>query len=191
VGWRTDEFGESHEGIAGAVLADGSEPKPAYLDMGSGSAGHETREWWAYDGTMRRPKAAAYRGACSCGWRGPAHPIDWDQMSGSRLYELDVSAAYGDWSEHIDAVDRQTVPLPDEVADMMEQLETRLFALAEQAPVAALKAVAALERLTGDVGREAAHAVQADELSSETIGKALGISAAKARSRLTGYLLRG
>ncbi|MGW2521433.1 hypothetical protein ACWC09_31325 [Streptomyces sp. NPDC001617] len=32
---------------------------------------------------------------------------------------------------------------------------------------------------------------QADELSPETIGRALGVSPAKARSRLTRYLLPG
>ncbi|MGW0822477.1 hypothetical protein [Streptomyces sp. NPDC002845] len=69
-------------------------------------------------------------------------------------------------------------------------MKDQLTRLAEQAPVAALKAVAALERLTCDIGREAAYAAQDDELSPETIGKRLGLSPEKARSRLTNYLLR-
>lgn len=187
--WRSEEFGESHEGIMGAVLADDSEPKAVYLDVGSGTNGLETREWWAYNGMMRRRKAAACRAACACGWRGESHPIDWDHVDDGCLDDLDTSAAYDDWWEHIRAVERQTVPLPDELADLMDQLEEQLTLFAERAPVAALKAVAALERLTGHIGRDAAFAAQADDLSWETIGKALGISPDTARSRLTRYLL--
>ncbi|MGP3927863.1 hypothetical protein [Streptomyces sp. 8N616] len=190
MGWRTEEFGESHEGIVGAVLAEGSEPKPVYLDVGSGSGGHSTSEWWAYDGRMNRPKAAAYRAACACGWRGPSYPIDWDQAEDDRLDDLDTSGTYNDWSQHIHTVEHQTVPLPAELTETIEHLEEKLTTLAEQAPVAALKAVAVLERLTDYVGREAARAAEADELSWESIGKALGLSADKARSRLTRYLLR-
>ncbi|MER6358233.1 hypothetical protein ABT186_42270 [Streptomyces sp. NPDC001634] len=189
MGWRTEEFGESHEGIAGAVLADGSEPKPVYLDIGSGSAGHSTSEWWAYDGRLERPKAAARRGACACGWRGQSYPIDWDQVNDDSLHELDVTGPYDDWLEHIRAVERQTVPLPADLTKAMDLLEAQLTALAEEAPAAALKAVARLERLAALAGREAAYAVEADELSPETIGQALGLSAGKARSRLTHYLL--
>lgn len=78
--WTTEAFGVSHEGIVGALLADGSEPKPVYLDFGSGGgSGCTTGEWWAYDGHLGRPKAVAYRSACACGWRGESFPIDWDQ----------------------------------------------------------------------------------------------------------------
>ncbi|MER6123019.1 hypothetical protein ABT173_10100 [Streptomyces sp. NPDC001795] len=191
MGWRTEEFGESHEGIAGAVLTDGSEPKPVYLDIGSGSAGHSTSEWWAYDGRLKRPKAAACRGVCACGWRGQSYPIDWDQVNDDPLDELDVAGPYDDWLEHIRAVERRTVPLPADLTETMDLLEAQLTALAEQAPAAVLKAVARLERLAALAGREAAYAAEADELSPETIGKALGLSASKARTRLTHYLLRG
>ncbi|WP_308460710.1 hypothetical protein [Streptomyces sp. Ru72] len=139
---------------------------------------------------MRRPKAAAVRGSCSCGWRGQSHPIDWDKVKNDRLDELDVSGPYDDWCEHICAVEHQTVPLPADLAQLMDQLEEHLTELAEQAPVAALKAVARLERLAALAGREAAYAAEVDELSPETIGKALGVSAGKARSRMTHYLLR-
>lgn len=139
---------------------------------------------------MRRPKAAAVRGSCSCGWRGHSYPIDWDTVKNDRLDELDFSGPYDDWCEHIRAVEHQTMPLPDELAQLMDQLEEQLTALAEQAPAAALKAVARLERLAALAGREAAYAAEAEELSPETIGKALAISVGKARSRMTHYLLR-
>jgi len=188
VAWRSEEFGESHEGIVGATLADGSEPKPVYLDVGSGTNGFQTREWWAYNGWLGRPKAAAWRASCACGWRGESHPIDWDQVEDHDLDDLDTSGAYEDWWEHISAVERRTVPLPEELSDLIEQLEERLDALAETAPVAALKAVAMLERMAGRVGREAAYGVRADDVSGEALGKALGLSANRARSRLEHYL---
>ncbi|WP_240468355.1 hypothetical protein [Streptomyces dangxiongensis] len=130
VGWTTEEFGESHEGIVGAVLADGSEPKPACFDIGSGAEMYATSEWWAYDGSMTRPKAAAVRASCTCGWRGPSAPVPWEELAGDGLEDLDVSRARRDWSEHIRTVERQTVPLPDELAQLLNAVEDRLFALA-------------------------------------------------------------
>jgi hypothetical protein len=192
MGWTTEGFGVSHEGIVGAVLADGSEPKPVYLDFGSGGgSGCTTGEWWAYDGRLGRPKAAAYRSSCACGWRGKSCPIDWDQADEyGRIDEIDTSGPYNEWSDHIRAVDRQTVPVPAELSEVMEKLEDQLLRLAEQAPVAALKAVSTLERLTRDVGHQAASAAEADELSPETIGKALGISPDRASAHLLTYRLR-
>jgi hypothetical protein len=42
--------------------------------------------------------------------------------------------------------------------------------------------------LVRDVAHQAAQAAEADDLSPETIGTALGISPDKASSRMTGYL---
>ncbi len=44
-GWRTEEFGTSHQGCPGAVLADGTEPHPVIVDLGSGPTMHETSHW--------------------------------------------------------------------------------------------------------------------------------------------------
>ncbi|MFC9706509.1 hypothetical protein ACFTWD_38130 [Streptomyces sp. NPDC056943] len=65
-GWERDGF-ESHEGVAGVLQADGSEPGPVYFDLGSGSSFHESIGWWQYDGTMGRPTATSMRGRCACG----------------------------------------------------------------------------------------------------------------------------
>ncbi|WP_142145770.1 hypothetical protein [Streptomyces sp. SLBN-31] len=189
--WRTEEFGDSHEGIVGAVLADGGEPAPVYFDIGGGGAGRETRELWAYDGRLGRPEAAAFRAACACGWRGESHPLDGQRIPEDPLDDLDTSAAFDDWREHIRAVERQTVPLPEEVTDLVRRLDERLTVLADQAPVAALKSVAALERLSRRIGQEAAYAARADELAPEAIGRALGITPTAAEARLSHYLLPG
>ncbi|MEU6671407.1 hypothetical protein [Streptomyces sp. NPDC046727] len=190
MGWTTEEFGESHEGIVGAVLDDGSEPKPAYFDIGSGAEMYETSEWWAYDGNLSRPRAAAVRASCSCGWRGPSTPVPWGELDEDGLEELDVSGPRRDWSEHIDTVERQTVPLPDDLAQMLSDLECKLLTLAEDAPAAALRAVTALDRLTRRAGREAAGVIEEDgDQRWEALGRALGIGADRAQSLVTRYLL--
>ncbi|MFI0809338.1 hypothetical protein [Streptomyces echinatus] len=190
MGWTTEEFGDSHEGIVGAVLADGSEPKPAYFDIGSGAEMYRTSEWWAYDGSVTRPRAAAVRASCSCGWRGPSTPVPWDELDTDGLEELDVSGPRRDWSEHIRAVERQTVPLPADLAGLLNALEDKLIPLAEDAPAAALRAVAALDRLTRRAGREAACVLEEEgDQRWEALGRALGIGADRARSLVTRYLL--
>ncbi|WP_407547418.1 hypothetical protein QOM21_00060 [Streptomyces sp. Pv4-95] len=77
------------------------------------------------------------------------------------------------------------MPLSGELDDLLEQLANQLDALTTEAPLAALKAVAALERITGRVGREATLAAEADEMFWEVIGKALGLTEKDARLRLT------
>ncbi|MGW2491979.1 hypothetical protein ACWCV9_32810 [Streptomyces sp. NPDC001606] len=188
--WTTEEFGESHEGIVGAVLADGSEPKPAYFDVGSGAEMYRTSEWWAYSGRLGRPRAAAIRAACSCGWRGPSVPVPWAELDEDGLDDLDLSGPHRDWREHIGAVERRTVPLPEELTELLGVLEERLLALADDAPAAALRAVAALDRLTARVGREAACMIEEDSAGQwESLGRALGIAPDRARSLVTRYLL--
>ncbi|MFF5854557.1 hypothetical protein ACFY8B_02790 [Streptomyces sp. NPDC012751] len=188
MGWRTEEFGESHEGIVGAVLDDGSEPKPAYLDTGGGPGTYRTSEWWAYDGGGGRPRAAGARASCSCGWRGPSVPVPWGGPAGDGLEDLDVSGPHRDWTEHVRTVERRTVPLPEDLAQLLAALEEKLLALAEDAPAAALRAVTALDRLGRRAGREAAYMIDEDDGRWEALGRALGIGADRARSLVTRYL---
>ncbi|MEU8437012.1 hypothetical protein AB0F18_29745 [Streptomyces sp. NPDC029216] len=188
MGWTAEEFGASHEGWAGALLEDGTEPGPVHLDPGTGAGFRQTREWWAYSGVLNRPRAAAARAACACGWRGAAHyPIDREAVDAAGLYEPVIEGPRDDWERHLDEVEARTVPLPVELADLLERVEDQLNTLAGQAPVAALKAVAVLERVTRSVARDAAYIAEADDLSWESIGTGLGISENEARSRLTHY----
>ncbi|MEU3752967.1 hypothetical protein AB0H17_09425 [Streptomyces olivoreticuli] len=194
MGWQTEEFGSFHEGRAGAVLADGSEPGPVYLDSGSGGGLPPTSDWQVYDGTYDAPKAADLRGSCSCGWRGTSrYPIDWPQVIADE-HCMDTSGPRDDWEQHISEVRTRSVPLPVELEDLLKRVEEQLDALAMEAPVAALKAVAALERTTGRISRNAADNAQADErageLSWEAIGTALGLNEKDARSRLNRYSFR-
>ncbi|NBE50487.1 hypothetical protein [Streptomyces boluensis] len=187
--WTTEEFGKSHDGWVGALLPDGTEPKQVYLDPGSGANFHETREWWAYRGILNRPMAARVRGACSCGWRGETqYPIDWDQI-GSFVQDFPSPEPLTDWEQHLDEVEARTIPLPDELTTLLEQVEERLELLVQDSPLAVLKAVAALERATKRFGRQAAAYTEADGLSDETVATALGLSAADAQSRLLRYHL--
>lgn len=192
MGWKTEEYGESHEGWAGALLEDGSEPGPAYLDPGSGTNFHETREWWAYSGRLGRPRATTARAACACGWRGGAtYPIDWEEVDRAGFREEPyIEGPQDDWERHIDEVEARTVPLPEEVAALLDRVREQLESLAVDAPIAALRAVAELERTTKIAARNAACMAEADELSWETIGTGLGLSEKEARSRLSHYTFR-
>ncbi|WP_051833581.1 hypothetical protein [Streptomyces katrae] len=144
-----------------------------YLDPGSGSDFHETREWWAYSGILNRSRVAGARGACQCGWRGAAtYPIDWEAADAPGGYEPVIEGPQEDWEQHIDEVEARTVPLPTELAELLDRVGEHLNTRTGQAPVAALKAVSALETLTRQVARDAACMAKADDLSwnrSETL----------------------
>ncbi|MFF4407219.1 hypothetical protein [Streptomyces sp. NPDC001404] len=186
MGWQTEEFGASHEGKASAVLADGSEPKPVYFD-GASTVGRYLSDWWVYDGTLGAPRATHLRGSCSCGWRGDGlYPIDWALAAESR-HNIDTSGACDDWERHVSEVESRSVPLPAGLDDLLERLNEQLASLATEAPLAALKAVAALERTAADIGRAAVYNVEADDLTWEEIGTGLGLTEKEARSRLSRY----
>jgi hypothetical protein len=189
-GWQVEALGTHHEGRAVAVLADGSEPKPAIFDTGSGPHVHQTSEWWAYDGTRTNPLATRLRGGCSCGWRGTGlYPIDWDAL-GERPHGTDTPAPRADWLGHARQIEARTIPVPDELAELLQRLESKLTDLADDAPVSALRAIAALERTADSVGLLAAHNVVADEVSWQSVGEALGTSADEARERVWKYRYR-
>jgi hypothetical protein len=188
MGWRDEEFGSSHDGKVGVLLADGSEPKPVYVDPGPV---HGVSDWQIYDGYeysngYARPRAAWLRGACSCGWRGERHKIDWACIE-DWPDDVDTSGPYGDWGQHIGEVESQAVPLPEDVKTLLEQLEDRLSTLGEDAPLAALRTVAAVERLAKRVGWQVAFDAHPDETPWDEMGKALGISGTALRARLHDY----
>ena len=184
--WRSEEFGSSHEGRAGALLADGAEPNPVYLDAGSGSNIYTTTEWWVYNGKWGRQQATHLRGSCSCGWRGSSrYLIDWDEVADDP-YDV-LAGPHEDWTRHIDETRSRSIPLPTGLEDLLGPVADQLSVLAGDAPLAALKAVAALERTAARIGREAAYCVRADEVPWDTITTALGLTEKDARSRLFRY----
>ncbi|MCX5195501.1 hypothetical protein OOK31_16580 [Streptomyces sp. NBC_00249] len=186
--WQTEEFEGEHEGRAAAVLADGSEPKPMIYDVGSGSEFHRTSDWWVYDGTLGAPEAAALRAACSCGWRGaPLHPLDWEQVRADDPEEYDTSGPEEEWDRHVTEVEARTVPLPAELAGLLRELDRQLENLADDAPLAALRAAGALERTTSRTARTAAFNIRNDEIPDAEIATGLGLSEATAGSRVLRY----
>ncbi|HEY8982051.1 MAG TPA: hypothetical protein VIU15_21000 [Streptomyces sp.] len=189
--WRTDDFGTSHEGRPRALLADGTEPAPVYFDSGSGAEIPKSTEWWVYDGTLGAPEATHLRAACSCGWRGTTrHAVNWSRVPRRHPYEYDTSALREEWTRHIADVESRSVPLPTDLEAAIGELDRRIGDLADQAPLAALRAVTALERIVTEAGREAAYNVRADGLSWETVAKALGLTEDDARSLLLRFSFR-
>ncbi|MEU6016819.1 hypothetical protein ABZ826_23050 [Streptomyces sp. NPDC047515] len=188
--WQTEEFGAAHEGRPGVLVADGTEPKPVIFDVGSGPSVHRSSDWWVYDGTLGAPRASEMRAVCSCGWRGDScYPLDWDAVDRRRPELFDTSGPEEDWDQHIAEVDSAAVPVPKDVLALLTQVEERLDALAGDEPLAALRAIATLERAIADAGRTAACHARADARTVTEIGRGLGLPARDARSRLLRYTL--
>ncbi|MET7345576.1 hypothetical protein ACIOEZ_16565 [Streptomyces sp. NPDC087866] len=187
--WQTEEFGTSHRGRPGAVLADGTEPKSVVFDVGSGTVMHETSDWWVYDGqTLRAPLATALRGSCSCGWRGTtSYRIDWQQAAAEGPEWYDTTGPHDDWTQHITDVENRAVPIPEDVTALLTQLRTRLGVLADDAPLAALRILTVLEHPLAETAEAATFAAQADGQSWDTIATGLGLTAQDARTRLHRY----
>ncbi|MFC8983523.1 hypothetical protein ACFT6Z_34075 [Streptomyces sp. NPDC057131] len=114
-----------HVGEVGVLLADGTEPGPVYFDLGSGSYPYESTDWWAYDGSLRRPTATTMRGRCACGWRGArTFPLDWQQVDRHDRDAYDTSGPLKEWEEHLDDVAARTLPLPGFVHENGQQIFT-------------------------------------------------------------------
>ncbi|WP_167455461.1 AlbA family DNA-binding domain-containing protein [Streptomyces tirandamycinicus] len=167
---------------------------PGYLDAGSGSHMPSTREWWAYDGTLGSPRPSHLRAVCSCGWRCEhLYRIDWGTAADDPE-TVDTSAARTDFDGHLHDLEARSLPLPAAMTDLVERLDEQLHDLAADSPLAALKAIAALERITLRIARHAAADAQAsadeDELSWETVARTFGTDHEYARARLMHYQLR-
>ncbi|MET9568556.1 hypothetical protein ABZY34_05330 [Streptomyces virginiae] len=182
----------AHEGSVGVLLADGTEPGPVYYDVGSGAHIPSTKEWHAYDGRFSRPRAAALRGSCTCGWRGMAeYPLDWTVLPADRpLYEADVdlSGPIADYGAHLSVIRDAAVQLPAELTGILTELVGRLGGLAAEEPLVALKALADLRHVIAEVGQDAAYELAAQQVPIEEIATGLGTSETAARTYLNSYL---
>ncbi|MFH9674972.1 hypothetical protein ACH4L5_22270 [Streptomyces sp. NPDC017405] len=149
--WTTEEFGTSHEGAVGVLLADGSVPDPVFIAMDSSGGGREVSQWSVYDGgdgVVRAPRAAALRALCSCGWSGPSHPLRWEEFGGK-----DLVVAAGDvadtcaqeWDVHTVEAERPAITVPGPLADLLVRVESEIEKLARTTPLAALRAARRLE----------------------------------------------
>ncbi|MGR6998857.1 hypothetical protein ACU686_13135 [Yinghuangia aomiensis] len=193
--WEPEEFGNAHRGRAAAVLADGTEPAPVYLDLGSGTHVPSSSHWTLYTGeSPRRPRAAAVRGACVCGWRGEqAYGLGQDDDADRDTVDVEAGP-YRDWADHITAVEQAAAPIPDQVAAALAVLEEQLAALADGGPVAALRVAALLERLADETGRRALCAIDigddpdAGEHTWAAVATGLGLTETEARTRLLRWL---
>ena len=192
-GWQVEEFGEHHKGRAVAVLEDGSEPKPALFDTGSAGSVHQTTDWHVYNGTLRQPLATALRGGCSCGWRGDTvHPIAWEQDEDGEPWADSPPGPQDDWVQHMHDTEARAVPVPQDITDLLAQLDTKVQHLTAESPAAALRAVAALKRIAETAGKTAAFNLGSDanagELSWEEIAVSLGLPERDAHSEVYQYL---
>lgn len=83
-----------------------------------------------------------------------------------------------DWDAHIVTVTESTIPLPAELATLLQTLNSRLEDLADASPVAALKAAHALEVIARRRAYWPARDVQRLELAEVAAGLGLSEEAA-------------
>ncbi|GAA3920821.1 hypothetical protein GCM10023084_82820 [Streptomyces lacrimifluminis] len=188
--WTTEEFGSSHTGSVGVLLADGSVPPEIFIPMMSSGGGHKVSQWSIYDGGLGHgPRAAALRAVCSCGWTGPEQQLDWDEIGDGQLAETARATADTctlDWDAHTEDVERSAIPLPETVGALLEQLRAELEKLERTSPLAALRAARRLEVTAVEVGYWAAHNGRRDA-TVEQVAAALGTNEAETRKTLARF----
>ncbi|WP_240805722.1 hypothetical protein [Streptomyces sp. A1547] len=111
-----------------------------------------------------------------------SYPLDWDTIGDQPLYEaaVDVTGPLADWTAHLSVVRDAAVPLPEQLTALLVEMAEQLNAAAADAPLAALRAVGVLERITARVGQEAAGALCDDGMSAEAVATALDSTRSKA-----------
>ncbi|UFR07164.1 hypothetical protein KBP30_41240 [Streptomyces sp. Go40/10] len=134
--WDDDRDGRrEHEGLARALDESGAPDGRIW-------SGHAWQEWdsWSETGLVTFPLRAggpaALRAECQCVWHGPTHRLDADPS-------VTAAKVKADWEEHVGVA---TVAAPPRgVEEEMSDLVLRLYALAEDRPLAALGALRDLE----------------------------------------------
>ncbi|MGX1855195.1 hypothetical protein OIU91_40240 [Streptomyces sp. NBC_01456] len=188
--WTTEEFGSSHAGAVGVLLADGSVPASVFFGMNSGGGGRSVSEWSVYDGRFAYgPRAAALRAVCSCGWNGPEHELDWDMIGERKLIEAAGGTAdtcAQDWDAHTVEVEQSAIPLPETVTALLAQLQEEIEKLAKTSPLAAVRAARRLEVAAGQVGYGPAHEARQDT-TAEQAAAALGLTEEAARKLMARF----
>ncbi|MFD4906956.1 hypothetical protein [Kitasatospora purpeofusca] len=178
--WTTDEFGSSHEGAIGVLLPDGTVPEPAFFPLSSGAGGQTTSEWSVYDGRFSlTPKAHALRAVCSCGWTGTEYPLDWAQIGEQNLRvaarELAEECEMEWWDRHTTTVEKSAIAVPEDITDLLRLVSEKIEKLAQQSPLAAVRAARLLEVTAVRSSYWPAHDVRA-KTSPEEAGAALGLN---------------
>ncbi|MFJ8429831.1 hypothetical protein ACIQ9P_00875 [Kitasatospora sp. NPDC094019] len=178
--WTTDEFGSSHEGSVGVLLADGTVPGPAFFPMSSGGEGQSTSQWSVYDGFFGlTPKAHALRAECSCGWTGTEHPLDWEQIGEQELRvaarDLAEECETEWWDGHTITVEKSAIAVPEEITDLVRLVAEKIEKLAQRSPLAAVRAARLLEVAAVRTGYWPAHDARA-KASPEEAAAALGLN---------------
>ncbi|MET8658618.1 hypothetical protein [Streptomyces griseus] len=170
------------------VNADGTEPGPVTIPSNSGGGLGTLTEWWAYDGSMDPTPATHLRGSCSCGWRGETlYPVDWDRAHEQQPYEYDTSGPESDWLQHTEEVRSALVPLPEDLAALLEQVNEQVSVLSDREPLVALRAANILQQHTRMSQQNAARTIERDGTGPAAVGTALGCTPSQAKDQLRTY----
>ncbi|MFJ2746187.1 hypothetical protein ACIO3O_41735 [Streptomyces sp. NPDC087440] len=181
--WTTDEYGTSHEGRVGVLLPDGSVPKPVYFD-GASTVGQLVAHWSVYDGEgFHGPRAQSLRAECSCGWEGEPHPLDWEAYGDVPMRKAARDLAnecLHDWDQHTVQIGESTAALPEDLVELLREVERRIEQIPHETPVVTLKALRHLEVLAVRLGHGAAQDARCEPVEEVAAGLGLDVRAAKA-----------
>ncbi|WP_345261423.1 hypothetical protein [Streptomyces hundungensis] len=177
------------------LVEDGTEPGPAIFDSGSGPYMHKSHRWHGYDGRYGNPRAAALRGACSCGWRGEtSYPLSWSTTDGEDWVEdAPTRDCERDWNAHLEQLEAASAEVPDKLDKRVAKLVRQLDNLSDEKPLTVLKVVERLDRQLKEVRQAAAYQVLSDQRgredgsSWEEIAAALALPVDQVQSRLLQY----
>ncbi|MFJ3184426.1 hypothetical protein ACIPJN_39355 [Streptomyces sp. NPDC086796] len=165
--WDDERDGRrEHEGLARALDKSGAPDGRIWN-------GHAWQEWdsWGETGSVTFPLSAggptALRAECQCVWHGPARPLDADPS-------VTAATVKADWEQHIATVTGAMYPV--DVADQMDDLLSRLYALAQEQPLAALTALRELEQKIEPLRVITVSRARHRSLSWQKVADALGVT---------------
>ncbi|RSS83658.1 hypothetical protein [Streptomyces sp. WAC06614] len=114
--------------------------------------------------------------------------MDWESAGGLPFREHGTRTAgrcLEDWDEHTTEVGETTVPLPTELRALLEDVTAAIERLAEDSPVAAIRAAREREIIAGRTAHWPAHDARAQP--PESVAAALGLSAEEPRTLLARF----
>jgi hypothetical protein len=165
--WNDERDGQrSHEGLVRGLSA-GQAPDGRIWN------GHRWQEWdsWQATGLVTFPihpgEPEQVRAECQCTWHGPSHPVGDSP-------EAAAVAVKADWEEHLASETEAMYPV--DVADDLDDLFGRLYALAQQQPLAALAALRELEGRIEPLRVVAVARVRHRNESWQKVAGALGVA---------------
>ncbi|MET8704292.1 hypothetical protein ABZW10_36385 [Kitasatospora sp. NPDC004723] len=152
----------------------------------AGSGAELDGPWDRHDGRDGRARAVAGRASCSCGWRGREMvALDFTSQA---VTDGPGSDWYTTWEQHLAHVAGDQVP--EDILRLITQLRRRLQELADERPLAGVRAADQVERMGRAKMFDAVKAARAGQASWKDIGDAARVTRQTAHQRFAAAMPR-